>query len=424
MATTLPIRRPLEGVRVLEIASIIAGPLAGQYLGDMGADVIKLEPPEGDRTRVMGPRRSPKMSSLFLSSNRSKRSVVADLKTPEGLQILRALVARSDVLLHSMRTPAADRLGLNYQQLAPTHPRLVYCHVAGYGDGGLYAGRPAYDDIIQAASGLAQLQSVVAGQPRFIPTIVADKVSGLHAAYAIAMALLQRVHTGLGQQVDVAMFETMVAFNTVEHQWGQAFDPPLGPMGYEPVSTASRRPFQTRDGYMVLLPYNDSDWKRFFELAGRPEVMLDPRFATFRARQQHFCVVWDEVERQVARKTNAEWLALLTPEDIPFSVVNSLDDLINDPHLKSVGFWQVHQHDTEGALRYPSVPFQMSGADASISRLQPGLGQHTEEVLLECGFDEQQVRLWMAPSGPCCPESGADSPGFSPSLHHTATQAL
>ena len=403
----MSIKRPLEGVRVLEIASIIVGPLAGQYLGDMGADVIKLEPPEGDRTRVMGPRRSPKMSSFFLTSNRSKRSVVADLKTPEGRQILQALMARCDVLLHSMRTPAADRLGLKYDDLAPLHPRLIYCHVAGYGDDGLYAGRPAYDDIIQAASGLAHLQTIIAGQPRFIPTIIADKISGLHAAYAIAMALLQRTQTGVGQKVDVSMFETMAAFNMVEHQWGHTFEPPIAPMGYEPVSTASRRPYKTKDGFLALLPYNDSDWQRFFEIAGEPEVMQDARFATFRARQQHFRVVWDEIERQVARKTNAEWLALLTPEDIPFSVVNSLEDLVNDPHLNSVDFWQVHEHPTEGALRYPRVSFQMSGADTSIPRLQPGLGQHTEEVLIECGFDLELVRQWTAPQGPCCPQTGA-----------------
>ena len=403
----MSIKRPLEGVRVLEIASIIVGPLAGQYLGDMGADVIKLEPPEGDRTRVMGPRRSPKMSSFFLTSNRSKRSVVADLKTPEGRQILQALMARCDVLLHSMRTPAADRLGLKYDDLAPLHPRLIYCHVAGYGDDGLYAGRPAYDDIIQAASGLAHLQTIIAGQPRFIPTIIADKISGLHAAYAIAMALLQRAQTGMGQKVDVSMFETMAAFNMVEHQWGHTFEPPIAPMGYEPVSTASRRPYKTKDGFLALLPYNDSDWQRFFEIAGEPDVMQDARFATFRARQQHFRVVWDEIERQVARKTNAEWLALLTPEDIPFSVVNSLEDLVNDPHLNSVDFWQVHEHPTEGALRYPRVSFQMSGADTSIPRLQPGLGQHTEEVLIECGFDFQLVRQWTAPQGPCCPQISA-----------------
>ena len=397
----MPIKRPLEGVRVLEIASIIFGPLAGQYLGDMGADVIKLEPPEGDRTRVMGPRRSPRMGSFFMTSNRSKRSIVVDLKTPDGLRILQALIAQADVLLHSMRTPAADRLGLNYETLAASHPRLIYCHVAGYGDDGLYAGRPAYDDTIQAASGLAQLQTVVAGQPRFIPTIIADKVSALHAAYAIAMALIQRMQNGVGQKVDVAMFETMAAFNMVEHQWGTAFEPPIAPMGYEPVSTGSRRPYKTRNGFLVLLPYNDSDWRRFFELAGAPEIMKDERFANFQARQKHFRVVWDEIERQIARKTNEEWLELLTPEDIPFSVVNTLDDLVNDPHLRSVNFWEIRQHSSEGALRIPRVPTQMSGASTDITRLPPQLGEHTQEILLECGFDCALIDRWTAEGGPC-----------------------
>jgi crotonobetainyl-CoA:carnitine CoA-transferase CaiB-like acyl-CoA transferase len=189
----------------------------------------------------------------------------------------------------------------------------------------------------------------------------------------------------------------------VEHQWGHAFEPPIAPMGYEPVSTASRRPYKTRDGYLVLLPYNDKDWHRFFALAGKPEIMKDERFATFTERQKHFRVVWDEVERQVARKTNAQWLELLTPEDIPFSVVNSLDDLVNDPHLDSVNFWEIREHPSEGALRYPRVPIQMSGARTDISRLQPQLGEHTQEILRECGFDQSRITQWAAPGGPCSP---------------------
>ena len=399
----MSIQRPLEGIRVLEIASIIVGPLCGQYLGDMGAEVIKLEPPEGDRTRVMGPRRSPRMGSFFMTSNRNKRSIVVDLKTPEGIAILQKLLVSCDVLLHSMRTPAADRLGLNYDSLKLAHPKLIYCHVAGFGDDGAYAGRAAYDDIIQAASGLAQLQTVIAGQPRFMPTILADKLTGLQAAYAIAMALIQRGKTDVGQKIEVPMFETMVAFNMVEHQWGNAFEPPIAPMGYEPVSTASRRPYRTKDGFLVLLPYNDSDWHKFFELAGAPEAMNDERFATFQARQKYFRVVWDEVERQIAGKTNEEWLALLAPEDIPFSVVNSLDDLLNDPHLKSVNFWEIHQHPSEGAVRIPRVPVQMSGARTDITRLQPQLGEHSAEILRECGFNANEIAQLTAEGGPCRP---------------------
>ena len=393
--------RPLEGTRVLEIASMIFGPIAGQYLGDMGAEVIKLEPPEGDLTRSIGPRRSPLMGAFFLTSNRSKRSIVVDLKTPEGQEILMRLVGKTDVLLHSLRTPAANRLGLDYASLSKTNPALVYCHVTGYGDHGLYAGRPAYDDIIQAASGLADLQTVLAGQPRFMPTIVADKISGVHAAYAIVLALMHRLRTGVGQQVDVAMFETMAAFNMMEHQWGHVFEPPLGTMGYPPVSTASRRPYQTKDGFLALLPYSDANWRRFFELAGEPQIMDDPRFATFAARQTHFREVWDEIERQVARKSNAEWLALLSPDDIPFSVVNRLEDLPNDPHLQSVNFWTSAEHPTEGTLRMPANPVRMSASPPEVTRLPPTLGQHSAEILRECGYNETHIASLMNTGGAC-----------------------
>ena len=394
-------KRPLDGFRVLEIATMIFGPVAGQYLGDMGAEVIKLEPPEGDLTRHIGPRRSPAMGAFFLNSNRNKRSIVVDLKRPQGRQVLTRLLADTDVLLHSLRTPAANKLGLDYATLSSANPRLVYCHLTGYGEDGLYAGRPAYDDIIQAASGLAQLQAVVGGQPRFIPTIVADKISGVHAAYAIVLALMHRERTGQGQQVDIAMFETMAAFNMLEHQWGQVFEPPMSGMGYVPVSSAARRPYRTQDGYLALLPYSDAHWHRFFALAGEPQLMAQPHFATFAARQTHYVEVWDEIERQVARKTNAEWLALLSQDDIPFSVVNSLEDLRTEPHLNSVDFWQSVDHPSEGKLTLPRSPIGMSASPPAITRLPPRLGEHGAEVLREAGCDETTIAALMAPGGAC-----------------------
>ena len=393
--------RPLEGIRVLEIASMIFGPLAGQYLGDMGAEVIKLEPPEGDLTRHIGPRRSPKMGAFFLTSNRSKRSIVVDLKKPEGREILKRLVSKTDVLLHSMRTPAADRLGLDYATLAKDNPGLVYCHVTGYGDEGPYGGRPAYDDIIQAASGLAMMQRVVNGEPRYVPTIIADKISGVHAAYAIVLALMHHMRTGEGQQVDVAMFETMSAFNMLEHQWGHIFEPPIGSMGYEPVITAARRPYRTLDGFLSLLPYSDTHWRRFFEIAGAPDIMQDPRFATFAARQKNVALVWSEIERQVSLKTNADWMQLLGAEDIPFSVVNSLEDLTTDPHLEAVNFWQMVEHPTEGTLRMARNPLQMSASPPEVTRLPPGLGEHSAEILREYDYDEDSIQNLLASGGAC-----------------------
>jgi len=394
-------KRPLEGIRVLEIASMIFGPLAGQYLGDMGAEVIKLEPPEGDLTRAIGPRRSPKMGAFFLTSNRSKRSIVVDLKKTEGREILQRLVGKTDVLLHSMRTSAANRLGLDYATLAANHPALVYCHVTGFSDDGPYGGRPAYDDIIQAASGLAMMQKVINGEPRYVPTIIADKISGVHAAYAIVLALMHQMRTGEGQQVDVSMFETMTAFNMLEHQWGHAFEPPIAPMGYEPVITAARRPYKTLDGHLALLPYSDAHWKCFFELAGEAQIMQDPRFSTFAGRQKNVSTVWGEIERQVARKTNAEWLQLLGAEDIPFSVVNSIEDLPNDPHLNAIDFWKIMAHPTEGTLRLPMNPIRMSASPPEITRLPPCLGEHSAEILRECDYEESAILQLLAQGGAC-----------------------
>ena len=392
---------PLEGVRVLEVASMIFAPMAGQYLGDMGAEVIKVEPPEGDLTRSVGPRRSPKMGAFFLNSNRSKRSIVVDLKRAEGREILQRLLKDTDVLLHSMRTPAADKLGLNYEQLARANPKLVYCHAVGYSDEGAYAGRPAYDDIIQAASGMAKLQSVIGGEPRYIPSVVVDKICGVHAAYGIVLALMHRARTGQGQHVEIPMMETMTAFNMIEHQWGHIFDPPQGKMGYPQVSAGTRRPYRTRDGYISLMPYLDAHWMRFFELAGAPEAKEDERYRTFAQRQKHVVEVWDEVERLAARKSNAEWLALLTEEDIPFAIVQEMDELTRDPHLNSVDFCQVAQHPTEGTLRLPRNPLRLSASPAEIKRLPPGLGEHSVEILRECAFDEQAISSFVEPGGVC-----------------------
>lgn len=382
---------PLDGITVVECASIVLGPLTTQYLGDMGADVIKIEPVAGDLTRAIGPRRSSNMGSFFLTNNRNKRSVMLDLKVPAGLDALHRLVTRCDVFLHSIRTSAAERLGLDYKSLSGHNERLVYCHVKGFSDDGPYRGRPAYDDIVQSLSGLAMLQAVVAGEPRYMPAIFADKVTAVHAAYATVLALLHRERTGEGQEVSVPMFETMVGFNTAEHLWGHTFDPPLGPMGYEPVSTAARRPFPTRDGYLSFLPYSDAQWKRFFALIGREDVMADPRFATFAARQQNVALVWGEIAHQLSLRTNAEWTELLECEDIPYAVVNTLEDLIDDPHLVSTDFWQLRDDPVEGTLRLPSNPLTLSASPPSIRRLPPRLGEHTREVLAEIGYTREET---------------------------------
>ena len=377
---------PLDGIRVLDLSTVILGPMTGQYLGDMGADVIKIEAPEGDVTRSIGPRRSDGMGALFMANNRNKRSVVLDLKAAAGQAALHRLAAGADVLLHSIRSDAAARIGLAYPALAAANPRLVYCHVRGFQDDGPYGGRAAYDDIIQALSGLAMLQKIAAGGPRYVPSIIADKVTAVHAAYAIALALFHRERTGQGQEVGVPMMETMVAFNMAEHLGGAVFEPAVGSMGYEPIRQGMRRPFPTRDGHLCLLPYTDRHWARFFELAARPDLAADPGFATMRGRQAALGPLWEEVGRVVLLRSSAEWAGLLDGSDIPHAVLNDLEDLLDDPHLAAIGFWQMAEHPTEGLLRLPANPIRMANSPPGIRRLPPRLGEHTDEVLREHGF--------------------------------------
>lgn len=376
---------PLDGLRVLDLSSVILGPMTGQYLGDMGADVIKVEGPEGDVTRSIGPRRHEGMGALYLANNRNKRSVVLDLKTEAGRASLLKLAARADVLLHSIRTGAAARLGLSFAALAAVNPRLIYCHVRGFEDDGPYGGRPAYDDIIQALSGLAMLQMIAAGEPRYVPSIIADKVTAVHAAYAITLALFHRERTGLGQDVGVSMLETMVAFNAHEHLGGAVFEPIIGRMGYEPIRQGMRRPFATQDGHICFLPYNDPHWLSFFRLIDRPDLAANPIFGTMRGRQANLAAVWAEVGTLIAQRTSAEWLTLLAGTDIPHAVLNDLENLLDDPHLAETGFWQMFEHPTEGTLRLPSNPIALSATPPSIRRLPPRLGEHTDEVLAGLG---------------------------------------
>lgn len=376
----------LEGIRVLDLSSVILGPMTAQYLGDMGSDVLKIEAPEGDITRSIGSRRHEGMGALFLANNRNKRSVVLDLKRPAAQATLRAMVAQSDVLLHSIRGAAADRLGLGWEALSAVNPRLILCHVTGFAEGGPYEGRPAYDDIIQALSGLAMLQTIAAGEPRYVPSIIGDKITAVHAALAIALALFHRERSGLGQHVKVPMLETLVAFTAAEHLGGCIFEPKLGEMGYTPIRQGLRRPQRTRDGWICLLPYTDAHWQRFLKLAGRPDLAADPDWATLAGRQKDLPGLWRTVASLLLERGNAEWLEVLLAADIPVAVVNDLEDLLDDPQLVATGFWEMHRHPTEGLLRLPASPLGLTATPPAIRRLPPRLGEHTAEVLRELGL--------------------------------------
>lgn len=389
--TTLDRPGPLTGIKVLDLASVIMGPVTAQHLADMGADVIKIESPEGDLTRSIGPRKSADMGAVFITCNRNKRSVVLDLKRPGARTVLHRLVAGSDVIIHSVRTEPARKIGLSYEELRKHNERLVYCHVKGYADEGAYGGQPVFDDTMQAESGLAMLQTVVSGEPRYFPSSIVDKICAINAAYAVMLALFERTRSGLGQEVQLPMFETITAFNLTEHLWGEAFEPPRGPMGYESVRKGVRKPYPTKDGYLAFLPYSDTHWHKFFRLAGRADLVTDARFATFNARLNNYDAVFGFVKETLRERTTGEWIHLFGDQDIPMAAVNQIEDMLDHPHLKSVDYWKLMEHPTEGMLRVASNPIKLGRTPPAIRRLAPRLGEHTREVLHEFEFPRDEI---------------------------------
>ena len=368
---------PLHGIRVIDMTSVAMGPYATQIMGDMGADVIKVESPEGDVFRYAAPARHTGMGAAFLNFNRNKRSVMLDLKQPEALQSLLALVAEADVLVYNVRPRSMKKLGLDYETLRALNPRLVYCGAYGFSEKGRYAGRPAFDDIIQAMSGLAAVQTnPVTNEPAYVNTILADKTAGLTVAYSVAMALFERERSGQGQSIEVPMFETMVSFGMLEHLAGSTFDPAEGPMGYQRLMSKWRRPYRTADGFIALMPYTTAQWQRFFTLADRPDVAQDPRFMDPSQRSQNINTLYGMLADVVALKPTREWLALLATADIPHSEVFSLDTVLADPHLADAGMVLQHEHPSEGALNAIGIPVTFSRTPGSIRRLAPTLGEH------------------------------------------------
>jgi crotonobetainyl-CoA:carnitine CoA-transferase CaiB-like acyl-CoA transferase len=376
---------PLAGITVLDLGAVLMAPYAGQWLGDLGADVIKVEAPAGDTTRRTGPAAEPDMAAIFLGLNRNKRSIVLDLKTETGRAALLGLADRADVLLHNNRPQKMKALGLDPETLMARNPRLVYACLHGFGEAGPYGGRPAYDDVIQGISGLAHLMGQQAGTPAYAPSAIADKTSGLTGVIAILAALVGRAQTGRGCHVEIPMFESMVAFNAVEHLYGRQFEPARGPSGYPRVLTPERRPFATADGYICALPYTDKHWRDLFEFCGRDDLAGDPRFAGIAARTENIAALYASLAELLLARSTAEWLAVLDRLEIPCAPVESLDDLIHDPHLAATGFFTLLDQPDGTALRFPGVPVLFDGARPPIAR-PPRLGEHTEEVLEAYGL--------------------------------------
>lgn len=381
---------PLAGIRVIDATAVILGPYATQILGDMGADVIKIEAPDGDLMRYLHPSRSPGMSALFFAPNRNKRSLALDLKQPAAHAALMRLVATADVFVHNMRAAAIEGLGLTYARLKQENPRLVYCSAWGFGRTGPYAGRPAYDDIIQALSGITDLEARLHGAPSFMPSTVADKVTGLTAAYAIAMALFNRERTGEGCEIEVPMLETMAGFMMTEHLAAAAYAGEGNAPGYH-RQLVRRGPYRTADGYVAALPYSRKNWTRFFEAVGRPELAADPRVTDDTRRSRSIAELYAILAEILPTRSTAEWLALFEELDIPAARMNTLDEVLTDPHLKAVGFFEEMNHPTEGPIRVPGIPVKIDGEQAKVRRPPPRLGEHTRELLAEAGLSAAEI---------------------------------
>jgi len=371
---------PLSGVRVIDLTAMVMGPYATQILADMGADVIKIEPPEGDNTRYISVAPAPGMAGVFVNCNRGKRSVVLDLRTAEGKAALQALVRNADVFIHSMRAKAVTKLGFGYADVAALNPRIVYTNCYGYGRRGPDRDLTAYDDTIQAECGLPAVQQMLTGEANFVGSIIADKVAGLTAVYATMMALFHRERTGEGQEVEVAMFETMASFMLVEHANGAMFTPKLGPAVYPRTIAPNRKPYRTQDGQIAALIYNDKQWKAFVD--GVKPAWAGPQFATLQQRAQQIDRVYELVAQTMLERTTAEWLALFRSLEIPAAPLRTPEELFDNPHLNAVGFFETV--DTpQGPVRFPGVPTWFSRTPGHVAGPAPALGAHTREVLAE-----------------------------------------
>lgn len=376
---------PLAGVRVVDLTAMVMGPYCTQILADMGADVVKIEAPGGDNVRNISVGPKPGMSGVFVNVNRGKRSILLDLRDEEGKKVLRRLIEDADVFIHSQRAKAIAKLGFGYDDVAAINPGIVYTNCYGYGRRGPDRDLTAYDDTIQAECGLPAVQQMLTGEANYVGTIVADKVAGLTAVYATMMALFHRERTGEGQEVEVSMFETMASFMLVEHANGAMFDPPLGTAIYPRVVAANRRPYRTRDGHISALVYNDKQWNAFVR-AVQPAWASDPRFATLALRAKEINTVYALLGETFLERTTQEWLDLLRGLDIPAAPLRTPDELLSNPHLEAVGFFETVA-SPDGPVRFPGVPTWFSRTPGRVAGPAPELGVHTAEIMAEVGLE-------------------------------------
>ena len=382
---------PLAGIRVIDITINVLGPVSTQILGDMGADVIKVETPDGDPMRQLGSANAPGMAAMYMSLNRNKRSVVLDLRRPTGLEALMRLVETADVFVHSLRPGSADRLGVSYAAVSARNRRIVYAFAPGYRPGSSNRERPAFDDVIQGESGVVAMVERANGEPRYVPMAIADKFCGHTLASAIGMALFSRERTGEGQEVHVPMLDTMLSFNLMEHLWTDFLDPSAGEPGYARMFSPHRRPFATKDGHVCLLAVTNDQWRRMFGAMDRPELLDDPRFCTLALRAENITALYSVVADEFRKRPSAEWHARLTAAGIPNGPVTKLSELANDPYLRETGFFRSYDHPAAGPSVMTAIPVEFTKSPGSIRLDPPTLGEHTASVLAALGYDAAAI---------------------------------
>lgn len=382
--------RPLEGIRILDMTSVMLGPYATQMLGDYGADIIKIESPAGDTTRRTGPQPERGMAATFVGVNRNKRSIVLDLKKSSARLAFMELVRQADVLICSIRPQKLEALGLSPEALHNINSQLIIVSVLGFAQEGPYAGQPAYDDIIQGLCGFAALTEAQTGQPLYFPTVAADKTCALFAAQAILMAIVGRLRSGKGVHVEVPMYEAMTSFTLAEHLYGAHFVGSEGKYGYERLMTSARRPYRTANGYICLIPYTDEHWRRFFEEVGDATAAADARFSSIAQRTHHIDELYSLLGRHVEKRTTEQWLDVCSRLDIPAAKMNRLEDLESDPQLIAGKFFVQISDPALGEIKLTRPVLRFDAQTPEVA-MPPRLGEHTTEILREAGLTGEQI---------------------------------
>lgn len=373
----------LEGIRIIDLSTVIFGPYATQMLADLGAEVIKIESPAGDTPRYMGQfKNTPYMGGTHLTVNRGKKSAVLDLKKPEDADVLRKLIETADIFVHNIRARAIHKLGFGYEDVKAIKPDIIYAHFTGFSQDGPWKDWPAYDDVIQAATGTTSLLSRVDGNPapRYLPSLIADKVSGTYGAQALLVALVHKLRTGEGQHVEVPMLDCFANFMLTEHLQDAVFEPPIGPPGYPRQLDPARQPFPTADGHIVIVPYTDAKIVRLFELLEDSDFLSQPPFDTPMGRFQNMTPIYARIGELTPKKTSADWIALLNENDFPAMPVADLAEVFDNPHLKATGFFQLAEHPSEGTIRQMRPPVRYSADPNRLIGFAPKLGEHTDEI--------------------------------------------